>query len=107
MGEACKPEKNIQTLKYGGCSIVLRETCALNKNHWHHEERTICRNTEATSHDISQELKLEHKWVLQMDNDPKHTTKLVSKWLKNNNKWSGRHKVLILFVCGQSQKGGL
>ena len=24
-------------------------------------------------------LKLGHKWVLQMDNDPKHTSKLVAK----------------------------
>lgn len=36
---------------------MLRETGALNKNHWYHEERTICRNTEATSQDISQEVK--------------------------------------------------
>ena len=24
------------------------------------------------------------KWVFQMDNDPKHTSKLVAKWLKEN-----------------------
>ena len=28
-------------------------------------------------------LKLGRKWVFQMD-DPKHTSKLVAKWLKNN-----------------------
>ena len=27
-------------------------------------------------------LKLGHKWVFQMDNDPKHTSKVVAKWLK-------------------------
>ena len=29
-------------------------------------------------------LKLGRKWVFQMDNDPKHTSKVVSKWLKDN-----------------------
>ena len=36
------------------------------------------------------------KWVFQMDNDHKHTTKLVTKWLKVNKVfWSGYHKALI------------
>ena len=30
-------------------------------------------------------LKLGCKWVIQMDNDPKHTSKVVAKWLKDNN----------------------
>ena len=29
-------------------------------------------------------LKLGCKWVFQMDNVPKHTSKVVSKWLKDN-----------------------
>ena len=29
-------------------------------------------------------LQLGHKWVFQMDNDPKHTSKVVAKWLKDN-----------------------
>ena len=29
-------------------------------------------------------LKLGRKWVFQMDNDPKHTYKVVAKWLKDN-----------------------
>uniref|UniRef100_A0AAZ3QYI5 Tc1-like transposase DDE domain-containing protein n=1 Tax=Oncorhynchus tshawytscha TaxID=74940 RepID=A0AAZ3QYI5_ONCTS len=28
-------------------------------------------------------LKLGRKWVFQMDNDPKHTSKVVAKWLKD------------------------
>ena len=28
--------------------------------------------------------KLGHKWVFQMDNDTKHTSKVVGKWLKDN-----------------------
>jgi hypothetical protein len=27
---------------------------------------------------------LVHKWVFQMNNDPKHTSKVVAKWLKDN-----------------------
>ena len=30
-------------------------------------------------------LKLGRKWVFQMDDDPKHTSKVVAKWLKDNN----------------------
>ena len=29
-------------------------------------------------------LKLGRKWVFQMDNDPKHTSKVVAKWPKDN-----------------------
>ena len=29
-------------------------------------------------------LKLGQKWVFQMDIDPKHTSKVVAKWLKDN-----------------------
>ena len=29
-------------------------------------------------------LKLGRKWVFQIDNDPKHTSKDVAKWLKDN-----------------------
>ena len=29
-------------------------------------------------------LKLGHKWVFQRDNDSKHTSKVVAKWLKDN-----------------------
>ena len=29
-------------------------------------------------------LNLGHKWVFQMDNDPKHTSKVVAKWLNVN-----------------------
>uniref|UniRef100_A0AAZ3PHT6 Tc1-like transposase DDE domain-containing protein n=1 Tax=Oncorhynchus tshawytscha TaxID=74940 RepID=A0AAZ3PHT6_ONCTS len=29
-------------------------------------------------------LKLGCQWVFQMDNDPKHTSKVVAKWLKDN-----------------------
>ena len=40
-------------------------------------------------------LKLVRKWVFQMDNDPKHTSKVVAKWLKDN-------KVKVLEWLSQS-----
>uniref|UniRef100_A0A803K2Y2 Tc1-like transposase DDE domain-containing protein n=1 Tax=Xenopus tropicalis TaxID=8364 RepID=A0A803K2Y2_XENTR len=30
------------------------------------------------------QLKLKRSWVLQQDNDPKHTSKSTSEWLKKN-----------------------
>ena len=40
-------------------------------------------------------LKLGRKWIFQMVNDPKHTSKVVAKWLKDNKSyWSGHHKAL-------------
>jgi bacterioferritin (cytochrome b1) len=40
-------------------------------------------------------LKLVRKWVFQMDNDHKHTSKVVAKWLKDN-------KVKVLEWLSQS-----
>ena len=40
-------------------------------------------------------LKLGRKWVFEMDTDPKHTSKVVAKWLKNN-------KVKVLEMSTQS-----
>ena len=41
-------------------------------------------------------LKLGLKWVFQMDNDPKHTSKVVENGLRTTKSryWSGHHKVL-------------
>ena len=36
-------------------------------------------------------LRLGCKWVFQMDNDPKHASKVVAKWLKDN-----KVKVLVI-----------
>jgi hypothetical protein len=60
----------------------MRDWCT-SQNRWHHEEGTLCGYIEATSQDISQEVKAS-KWVFQMDMDPKHTSKIVAKCLKDN-----------------------
>ena len=55
-------------------------------------------------------LKLGNKWVFQMNKDPKHTSKVVAKWLKRTTKsryWSGHHQALtsiLLKICGQNWK---
>ena len=40
--------------------------------------------SKATSEDISQEAKTWAQMGLQMDNDPKHTAKMVKKWLEDD-----------------------
>ncbi len=41
------------------------------------------------------DLKLKRTWVMQQDNDPKHTSKSTSEWLKKTKLrfWSGQVKV--------------
>ena len=34
-------------------------------------------------------LKLDCRWVFQMDNDPKHTSKVVTKWLRQQSQGIG------------------
>ena len=49
-------------------------------------------------------LKLGRKWGFQMDNDPKHTSKDMSKWLKDNKvkvlEWPSQSPDLK--ICGQN-----
>ena len=48
-----------------------------NHSKWHHEKTAI--------HQDSLELGLGHQWTFQHDNDPKHTAKVVKKWLADKN----------------------
>ena len=45
-------------------------------------------------------LKFGCKWVFQMDNYPKHTSKVVAKWLKDN--WLKDNKVKVVQWTSQS-----
>ena len=54
-------------------------------------------------------LKLSHKWVFQMDNDPKHTSEVLVKWLKDNKvkvmEWTSQRPDLnSIKMCGRTEK---
>ena len=66
-----------------GVLCYRRDWCT-SQNRWRHEVGKLCRYIEGTSEDVVRKLMLGRKWVFQIDNDPKHTSKVVAKWLKDN-----------------------
>ena len=83
-------EVPIPSVKHGGGSIMLWECFAAGGTGALHKIDGIMRE-EYCVDILKQQLKtfvrklqLGHKWIFQMDNDPKHTSKIVAKWLKDN-----------------------
>ena len=73
-------------MKHGGGSIRLWGCSAVGVTGVFHKIDGIMREEKYV--DILKQhlrnLKLGRRWVFQMDNDPKHTSKVVAKWLKDN-----------------------
>ena len=61
--------------------LCCKKDWCTSQNRWLHEVGKLYGYIEATSQD---KLKFGHKCVFQMDNDSKHTSKVVGKWLKGN-----------------------
>jgi hypothetical protein len=64
-----------------GVLCYRRDWCTL-QNRWHHEGKNYVDILNLKT--SVRKLQLGYKWLFQMDNDPKHTFKVVAKWLRDN-----------------------
>ena len=87
-GEACNPKNNIPTVKHKGGILwgcfAAGGTGALHKIDGIMRMENYVDIMKQHLKTSVRKLKLGRKWVFQMDNDPKHTSKVVAKWFKDN-----------------------
>ena len=98
-GGAFKPKNTIPTVKQGCGSIMLWGSLAAGGTALHKIDGIM---REDNYVDIIKQylktsvrkLKLGRKWVFEMNNDPKHTSKVVANGLRTTKSryWSGHHK---------------
>ena len=90
-GEAGRPENTIPTVKHEGGNIMLWGCFAaagtgalykidgiMKKEHYLEILRQHLKSS-------ARKQKLGRKWIFQMDNDPKHTAKIVKKWFRQED----------------------
>ncbi len=95
----------IPTVKYGGGSVMVwgcfaasgpGRLAVINRNMNYAVYQKILKNNVRPS---VRDLKLKRTWFLQKDNDPKHTNKSTSEWLKKNKmkilEWPSQNPDLI------------
>ncbi|CDR00666.1 unnamed protein product [Oncorhynchus mykiss] len=88
-GYACKLKNTIPTVKHVGASIMwgcfaAGGTGALPKIDGIMRMENYVDILKQHLKTSVRKLKLGHKWVFQMNNNTKHTSKVVAKWLKDN-----------------------
>ena len=86
-GEACKPKNTIPTVRHGvaaSCCFAAGGTGALHKIDGITREENYVDILKQHLKTSVRKLKLGGKLVFQMDNDPRHTYKVVAKWLQDN-----------------------
>ncbi|CAB4062796.1 unnamed protein product [Lepeophtheirus salmonis] len=90
-GEANKPKNTVPTINHGLGSIIIwecfssRGTGNLVKVHGIMKKEDYIKILGENMKESSEKLLLCHNWTYQAVNDPKHNTKVLKKWFKDNN----------------------